>query len=149
MSQRIDLLRYATISADLAEGDRPLADVLQTHGVTADAWTAANREWADRMATDARDSALLGVPPRVTLDFAEAFADAQDRKRPLLALDPKGWWTLKRDVDARGPKKALAERGLRLADYTRLVRFWAKAAATDPAVRDALAAFEDAAAEGV
>ncbi len=134
----IDLVRYASISADLAEGDRPAADVLRAHDLTDAQWSDATRFWAERMTTDARESALLGEPPRVTLEFSDIFARAQDAKRPLPPLDLRDWADLKRDVDARGPGKPLADRGLYLADYSRLVRFWAKALATDPALAAAI-----------
>jgi hypothetical protein len=131
----------------MAEGDRSLADVLRANALTEEQWSDATRYWSARMADDARESAELSVPPRVVLDFSEAFAKAQDALRPLPVLDPRGWAALKRDVDERGPGKALADRQLRLADYSRLVRYWAKRIANDPvaraAVDDEMDAFED------
>jgi hypothetical protein len=128
----IDLIRYAAISADLAEGDRSPADVIRAHDLTDAQWIDVTRYWSERMTDDARESALLGEPPRVTLVFSDAFARAQDAKRPIAPLDVRAWAALKHDVDARGPGKPLADRGLRLADYSRLVRHWARALASDP-----------------
>jgi hypothetical protein len=136
----IDLVAYAIISADLAEGDRPVADVLEERKISLDAWTEVTTHWAKAMAADA----ATGTPALV-LEFSDHFAKAQDAKKPLPPLDIRSWALLKRDVDHLGPHKALAARGLALADYSRLVRHWAKAIATN---RDLAAAFEEA-SEGV
>lgn len=126
----VDLFTYATISADIAEGDRPVAEVLRERQLSDAQWTEASLFWARRMGEDARDGEA-----RVALAFSEAFARAQDAKRPLPPLDVEGWATLVHEIDVAGALgPALVARGLSSADHSRLVRHWAKAIATEPAL---------------
>ncbi len=96
------------------------------------------------MTTDAREAAAAGVSPRVALEFSEAFARAQDAKRPLPPFDARAWVLLGRDAGRHGLPRALATRGLSLADHGRLVRHWAARIATEPALRAEIATFEEA-----
>lgn len=123
----IDLVAYAEISAELAEGDRPLAEVLRERGLTDAQWSDATIFWTRTMAEDAR-----GGEPRLALEFSDAFARAQDARRPLVPLSVEEWARLRNDIDADGVAASLAARGLSLSDYARLVRHWAKALATSP-----------------
>lgn len=120
-------MAYAEISAELAEGDRPVADVLRERGLTDAQWSDATAFWTRRMAEDARTG-----EPRIALEFSDAFARAQDARRPLVPLSVEEWARLRSDIDADGVAPSLAARGLRLADYSRLVRHWAKALASSP-----------------
>lgn len=134
MGVEIDLLRYATISADLAEGDRTMSEVLEAHGISQEAWDAASKRWTTAMAEGAR------VSPELAIAFSDAFAAAQDAKKALPPYDVLGWATLVNDVEEIGLARALAKRQISKADYFRLVRHWAKAIATDPALSKAYAA---------
>lgn len=125
----IDLATYAEISAEIAEGDRPVADVLGQRGLTDAQWSDATTFWTRRMGEDASTG-----EPRLALEFSDAFARAQDALRPLVTLSVEEWARLRNDIDAEGVAPALAARGLRLADYARLVRHWAKALASSPAL---------------
>lgn len=128
----VDLFTYATVSADLAEGDRAVADVLRERGLTDAQWTEASLFWAARMGADARDGG-----GRVAIAFSEAFARAQDLKRPLPALGVEGWAALVHEIDVAGAVgPALIARGLSRADHSRLVRHWARAVATQRDVAD-------------
>ena len=70
------------------------------------------------------------VSPALAIAFSEAFATAQDAKKPLPALDVLGWAALVNEIEAIGLARALGKRQLSKADYFRLVRHWAKAIAT-------------------
>lgn len=134
----IDLASFAAISADLAEADRPVADVLATQSLTDAAWTEVTLFWAHQMGENAREAALAGAEPETALEFSEAFARAQDAKRPLVALSVGEWHALKGEIDRIGLPRALAQRALGLADYSRLIRHWAREIATKPEVARAL-----------
>jgi len=122
----IDLLAYAVISADLAEGDRLYPDVLAAKNLTEAQWTEATLFWAQQMGEQA-------------IAFSDAFARAQDAKRPLIILTVTEWYELDRAIDTLGLAKALAQRSLALADYSRLIRHWAREIATNPAVASEIA----------
>lgn len=130
---QIDLARYATISADLAEGDRSMKDVLEAHGLAQAEWDAASLHWATRMAEEAR------VSPELAIAFSEAFAKAQDAKKPLPPYDVVGYATLMNEVESLGLARALGKRQISKADYFRLIRHWAKAIASDVALSKAYA----------
>jgi len=131
---QIDLFTYAAISADIAEGDRPVGDILRERGLTDEQWMEGTIFWSRRMSDDARPDASGNVEPRVALTFSDAFARAQDQKRPLVMLTVVQWAELVHTIEAYGVGPVLARRGLRMADHSRLVRHWAKALGTDPAL---------------
>lgn len=128
MFVEIDLDAYARISADLAEGDRPMREVLEAYGVAEAAWNDATLHWNVTMAEAAR------TDPSMAIRFSELFAAAQDAKKPIAPLDVAGYAALVNDVEAIGLARALAARQLSNADYFRLVRHWARAIARDPAL---------------
>jgi hypothetical protein len=99
-------------------------------------WTEATVFWAQRMGEDAQPDPNGNVHPRIALAFSEAFARAQDAKRPLVQLSVEQWaeLVLEIEIEDLGAGPVLARRQLRMADYSRLVRHWAKAIATDPAL---------------
>ena len=132
----VDLFAYALLSADVAEGDRPLSEILRERGLTDEQWTEAAIFWTRLMAEDARPNESGDVQPRVALAFSEAFARAQDEKRPLVELSVAEWAALVHDLESAssGPYPVLARRGLCMADYARLVRHWARAVAANPAL---------------
>lgn len=125
MASEIDLVRFATVSADLAEGDRTMREVLEAHGIDDAKWDEASRHWSS---------------PEWTIAFGEAFAAAQDAKKPIPPYDVVGWATLVNDVQEIGLARALAKRQISKADYFRLVRHWAKAIATNVELSKAYAA---------
>lgn len=133
----IDLLAYAEISADIAEGDRPIAEILRERSLTDEQWVEVATFWNRRMAESAQPDVSGNAEPRVALLFSEAFARAQDQKRPLVPLSVEDWAKLVHETREEGVGPALARRGLRTADYARLVRYWAKALATERALADA------------
>ncbi len=122
----VDLFTFARISATAAEGDRPLAEILAEESLTEARWTEVTLFWAHRMGEDARNA-----EPRVALAFSDAFAKAQDAWKPLVVLSPEAWDALVLAIDEApdGPTRVLAERGLGMADFSRLTRHWARALA--------------------
>lgn len=130
----IDLFSYAAVSADLAEGDRAVADVLRERALTDAQWTEVSLFWARRMGEDARDG---GGACRVAIAFSDAFARAQDQKRPLPPLEVEEWAALVHEIEVTGATgPALIARGLSQADHARLVRHWARTIATQRDVAD-------------
>lgn len=122
----INLFTFARISAAAAEGDRPLAEILMNESLTDAQWTDVTLFWARRMGEDARNP-----EPRVALAFSDAFAKAQDALKPVVVLSPEAWDALVLAIDDApdGPTRVLAERGLGMADFSRLTRHWARALA--------------------
>jgi hypothetical protein len=122
----VDLFTFARISAAAAEGDRPLAELLASASLTEEQWTLVTLFWARRMGEDARNA-----EPRVALAFSDAFARAQDSLKPVVVLSAEAWAALVETIDDApdGPARVLAERGLGLADFSRLTRHWARALA--------------------
>ncbi len=122
----INLFTFARISAAAAEGDRPLAEILVNESLTDAQWTDVTLFWARRMGEDARNP-----EPRVAPAFSDAFAKAQDALKPVVELSPEAWEALVLAIDDApdGPARVLAERGLAMADFSRLTRHWARALA--------------------
>lgn len=120
----MDIARYAAISADFAEGDRTADQIFEARKITAEEWGAAAMEWGKRFGEE-------GAP--LAIAFSEAFAKEQDARHPLPALTVEAYAELVTDIALAGaPGKPLAKRGLRQADYMRLIRHWAKALGGDP-----------------
>lgn len=129
---RIPLGLHARIAAEIAEGSRPVADVLAAHGLDEATWHEASLHWHRAMGDEAearRGAAELA--PR----YAKAFADAQDALSPRVDLTPEAWAELVSEVrDAGELLGPLERRGLKPADYLRLQRFFAELVASDPEV---------------
>ncbi|WP_437841395.1 hypothetical protein [Sorangium sp. So ce1153] len=125
----VTLIDHAQMSAELAEGDRALARVLETRGLTEAQWNESTLYWMQRMGDDVMDHAERARIPIVYSDF---FAKAQDALKPLPAMDVEGYATLVAAIQAAGsPAQPLAARGLSTADYLRLSRHFARAMAAD------------------
>jgi hypothetical protein len=116
----LSLERFATISAAIAEGDRPLPAVLAAHDLDEAVWQTATAHHTRLLAADAMDG-----DGTLSERYAAAFARAQDALRPVPELTPEAWAEL--CVAMAGPRgaEALAERGLGTGDQLRLARFWA------------------------
>lgn len=128
---RISMAEHARITALIAEGDRPLKDVLAAEGVSDDEWNDATVHWMNAMAADA---AAKGAGAVLAIDYADVFGKAQDALKPVPAMTPEEWAALTVEVlNAGGPAKPLATRNLSKADYLRLSRHWAKRLPANPA----------------
>lgn len=123
------LEEHATLSAWLAEGT-PLAELLAQRSVTEELWNAATLAWTEAMAVDVRTH---GTDARLPILYSEAFAAAQSSIRPVPELTPDDWARLQHRLETGNREEVLAESGLRLADYVRLVRVWTRRLAEDPA----------------
>ncbi|KYF68179.1 hypothetical protein BE11_36390 [Sorangium cellulosum] len=125
----VTLFDYAEISAELAEGDRALARVLEVRGLTEAQWNEATLYWMRRMGDDVMAHAERA---RIPIVYSDAFARAQDALKPLPAMDIEGYAALVGAIQATGsPAQPLAARGLSTADYLRLSRHFARAMAAD------------------
>ncbi len=138
----VHLIAYATISADLAEGDRPESEVLAAHGLNADDFTRVTLFWSARMAEDAQ---ARGADAKVPQLFSEAFARAQDQKRAAPHFTVEEWAALTEELaGAESLERGLEGRRLTAADYLRATRLWARALAADPDLHARFEAARDA-----
>jgi hypothetical protein len=88
------------------------------------------RQWLERIAADAAEN---GADARLAVEYAEAFGAAQDALAPPPPMTPEEYAILTVAVQRKGsPARPLAERGLTLADYTRLARHFARLFVADP-----------------
>lgn len=125
----ITLFDHAHISAEIAEGDRPLAAVLESHQLTEAQWNESTQHWMTRLSDDVRKH---GKDARIPHVYSDAFSKAQDALAPLPPTDAASYAKLVVDVQrAGGPAQPLAARALSTADYLRLSRHWARALSSD------------------
>jgi hypothetical protein len=126
----VTLFDHAQISAELAEGDKGIAAVLDAHALEESQWNEATLYWMKRIGDDTlahRERA------RVPLVYSEAFCQAQDALKPLPMMDTDGYAALVAAIQEMGsPAQPLAVRGLSTADYQRLSRQFAKTMASNP-----------------
>jgi hypothetical protein len=126
----VALFDHAQIAAEIAEGDRPQAAVLEAHRLTEAQWNEASIYWLQRMGDDVmanRENA------RIPLVYSDAFGQAQDALKPLPETDAASYAALVVAIQAAGgPADPLAARGLSTADYLRLSRHWARVLSSDP-----------------
>lgn len=129
-SHGITLVQHAQIAARIAEGDVPLAKVLEAHALNEDQWNEATMHWMMRLGEDvAKHGATAALPH----DYSDAFARAQDAIRPVPAMTPEDWAILTVEIqNTGGPARPLAIRNFSTADYLRLARHWAKVLSSDP-----------------
>jgi hypothetical protein len=126
----VTLESYARVTAWMAEGDRPAAALLEAEGLTEKAWMEATQYWLSQMGADAL---ARGVEAQLALAFSEEFGRAQDALKGVPDLTAEDWATLIVEIQQTAkPAPALAVRGLSQADFSRLVRHWAKRLASDP-----------------
>ncbi len=138
----VHLIAYATICADIAEGDRPQGVILAAHGLTDAQWTEVVVFWSRRMADDAEDR---GPDAKVALVFSDAFAQAQDRKKAPTPLTVEDWAALTEEMSrSEAPERCLAARRMSTADYLRSSRYWAQALATDAELNEQFEAAREA-----
>lgn len=125
----ITLFDHAQIAAEIAEGDRSTAEVIDRHELTEARWNESTIYWMTRMGDDVREH---GQDARVPHVYSDAFSKAQDALKPLPPSDAASYAKLVVDVQiAGGPAEPLAARGLSTADYLRLSRHWARVLSTD------------------
>ena len=127
----ITLFDHAQIAAEVAEGDRPLAEILEGHELTEAAWNESTMYWMARLGDDVREHGQDAKIPHV---YSDAFGKAQDALKPAPSMDATSYAKLVVDVQlAGGPAQPLAARGLSQADYLRLARHMARVLSMDPA----------------
>ncbi|MGK3964023.1 hypothetical protein WMF38_07570 [Sorangium sp. So ce118] len=127
----VTLFDHAQMSAEIAEGDRPPAAILEAHGLTEAQWNEASIFWMSRIGEDVREH---GQDARIPLVYSDAFAKSQDALKPPPSVDTAAYAKLVVDIQAAGgPAQPLAARNLSLADYLRLSRHMARLLSTDPA----------------
>jgi hypothetical protein len=127
----IALFDHAHITAEIAEAGASIASVLERRGLTERQWNESTMYWMKRLGDDVL---AHGADARVPVVYSDAFAEAQDKLKPLPALDAPGYAKLVVDVQlAGGPAEPLRARSLSTADYLRLSRHWARVLSSDPA----------------
>jgi hypothetical protein len=122
----VSLEAFAETSAAIAEGDRPLPEILGARGLSLDAWQVASAHYTRLLAFDAFGDGALADR------FAARFVEAQDAIKPVPHLAVESWAEIIVDVGARGVD-ALRARGLSGPDYQRLGRHWARVLGHDRA----------------
>ncbi len=115
----VDLQRYAAVRACIAEGDRPLADVLRDAELAARDWELADMLWQRALLEEAMEGGST-----VADAFASAFAAAQDALKPLPPTDPETWAEIVSEQARGAGMPALWARGISAADYARMQRHW-------------------------
>jgi hypothetical protein len=126
----ITLFDHAQISAAIAEGDRPQADILEARGLTESQWNDSTIYWMTRLGDDVQNN---GKDARIPLVYSDAFGQAQDTLKPVPVMDAASYAKLVVDIQvAGGPAEPLAVRGLSMADYLRLSRQWARVLSSEP-----------------
>jgi hypothetical protein len=126
----VTLFDHAQIAAEIAEGDRAIADVLQAHKLTEAQWNESTIFWMTRMGEDVREH---GETARVPHIYSDAFSRAQDALKRPPAMDGASYAKLVVDIQVDGgPAQPLAVRGFSLADYLRLSRRMAQVLSSDP-----------------
>lgn len=122
----VDLVLYASVSSDLAEGDATVPAVLARHGLDARRWAHASSVWTRRVTVDA-----LGEERPLATRYSDAFTARQDAYRPVPPMSPEAWAELVVEMGRDGATP-LAARGLSSSDYLRLSRHWARALGGSP-----------------
>lgn len=126
----ITLFDHAQIAAEIAEGDRSSAAVLEAHELDEAQWSASTIYWMTRLGDDVREH---GEKARIVHVYSDAFAKAQDGLKPVPPSDAATYAKLVVDIQlAGGPADPLAVRGLSTADYLRMSRHWARVLSTEP-----------------
>jgi hypothetical protein len=130
--QAFDIQMYATITATLAEGNRPRAAVLGEHDLDEESWQALDQFWQDRLSS-ALDEEIDGVPPLISA-YAEAFDRARaalHTSQPILSIERFAEAT--REIQRRGdPSAALSRVGITLAEFLRANEHWTPRLVKDP-----------------
>jgi hypothetical protein len=146
----ISLQDHAEISAEIAEGDRKVDDVLGVRGLSQERWGRISLAWMQRLADDVK---VHREHARLPMAYADAFGRAQNAKKAVPPMSVEEWAALTVQVTTDGgPQHALRARGLSQADYLRLARHWANVLSTDPVAarryEKAFAALQPAPIEG-
>ncbi len=122
---------HATLSAEIAEGSKPLREILDARHITEADWNQASLTWMKRIGEDAlahRENARLAIV------YSDAFSRAQDGLKPVVDMTAADYAALVVAVQKAGsPDEPLQQRRLSNADYIRLSRHWAKILSSDPA----------------
>lgn len=126
----ITLFDHATIAAELAEGDRPYAEVLEAHQLSDAQWNESTSYWMTRMGDDVRERGKDAMIPQL---YSDAFGKAQGALGQAPSMDAPSYARLVVEIQmAGGPARPLAARGLSTADYLRLSRHFARVLSSDP-----------------
>ncbi len=125
----ISLEQHAQISAEIAEGTRPQAEVLAGHDISDEAWMEATIHWMTRLGEDVQTNGSDATLPHV---YSHAFSIAQDALSPVATMTVEDYAKLVVDVQRAGaPDRPLAARRMSNADYLRVARHFATAIAED------------------
>lgn len=125
----ITLFDHAQIAAEIAEGDRSIASILEARELTEAQWNESTSYWMIRMGDEVQER---GQDARIPHVYSDAFSKAQDALKPAPHMDAASYAKLMVDIQrAGGPAEPLSARGLSTADHLRLSRRWAQILSTD------------------
>ena len=118
----VSLEAYARISAEVAEGRRDAGDILREKQLTQVQWLAVEQEWAIRIA-----AAALRGDLSFAQDYDQAYVEAQSAlgpEQPTHTLADFASIAAELELAQDTAPVVLARRGLTIADFARLSRFW-------------------------
>lgn len=126
----VSLEDQARITAEIAEGDRPQAKVLEANKLSEPAWNEVTLFWMQKLSDDVQKNGDRARLPHV---YSDAYAKAQGALKPLPEMDARGWAALTVAIQTAGDSgPPLAARALSQADFLRLARHWARVLSSDP-----------------
>lgn len=125
----VDLPTFALVSAEIAEGREPVAEVLRRHDLEDQVWTEASLRWLEAMAADALEK---GERATLAIEYARLFGEAQEALRTTPEVSPEEYAELVVAMQRGDGPRALGARGLSQADFSRLVRRFAERLAASP-----------------
>lgn len=126
----LSLERYATISAELAEGNVKRDEVLRQHGWSENAWLIEERAMLESIA-----KASANQDTSMALRYGELFMAARDALAEPWEMGQTvdQYIEIRAEMEVTGdPSRVLGKRGIRLAPWMRLDRRMTQRALSDP-----------------
>jgi hypothetical protein len=133
----MDVERYAEIAAALADPEVDRASVLAANGLDEDAWDALDETWQERLAAAQEAHGDEDGVPDLVLRHAQAFAEAQQQRGEVMALD-RFLRCVALARTATDLPLALRKIGVTLAQFLRANHHWMAKAQDDPELMERL-----------
>lgn len=127
---RMEIERFAAISAELGEQREPRGDVLKRHDVDDYAWSVEERAWAQALSGEPEDPAADARRAAYARELRAARAKLATPREEQMTREE--WVELSSRVESGNPQEELARAGLGLGGYLRLDEAWRARAEADP-----------------
>ncbi|MCC6554754.1 MAG: DUF2169 domain-containing protein [Polyangiaceae bacterium] len=121
----VPLERFAAISAEIAEGGAPRAEVLRAHGLGERAWAAVERHWQGAIEEDAARGRN-----RLRSGYDQAYVGAVEGFRGRITL--QDYVHITTAIERGQADAALDELRIQRPALMPIVRLWTKRVASDP-----------------